>query len=85
MDAIESLNLFYETKDDLQPGLEDKKPEIRTQAQEYYRIEFLVYSTKFRLDIFAIGMDNRIGFFAIFYFLPRIQGVKICNGQLIMS
>lgn len=74
MDAIESLNLFYETKDDLQPGLEDKKPEIRTQAQEYYRIEFLVYSTKFRLDIFAIGMDNRIGFFCYFLFFTKNTG-----------
>ena len=58
---------------------------MKTQAQEYYRIEILVYSTQFRLDILAFSMDNRIVFFAIFYVLLRIQGVKICNGQLIMS
>ena len=87
MDVIESLNLFYETKNDIQPGFEDKKPEMKTQAQEYYRIEILVYSTQFRLDILAFSMDNdnSIVFFAIFYVLLRIQGVKICNGQLIMS
>jgi hypothetical protein len=58
---------------------------MKTQAQEYYRIEILVYSTQFRLDILAFSMDNRIVFFAIFYVLLRIQGVKLCNGQLIMS
>ena len=58
---------------------------MKTQAQEYYRIEILVYSNQFRLDILASSMDNRVVFFAIFYFLLRIQGVKICNGQLIMS
>ena len=58
---------------------------MKTQAQEYYRIEILVYSTQFRLDILAFSMDNSIVFFAIFYVLLRIPGVKICNGQLIMS
>ena len=58
---------------------------MKTQAQEYYRIEILEYSTQFRLDILAFNMDNRMVFFATFYFLLRIQGVKICNGQLIMS
>ena len=58
---------------------------MKTQAQEYYRIEILVYYTQFRLDILAFNMDNSLVFFAIFYVLLRIQGVKICNGQLIMS
>jgi hypothetical protein len=58
---------------------------MKTQAQEYYRIEILVYSTQLRLDILAFIMDNSLGFFAIFYVLLRIQGVKLCNGQLIMS
>ena len=58
---------------------------MKTQAQEYYRIEILVYSTQFRLDILAFSMDNSLVFFAIFYVLLRKQGVKICNGQLIMS
>ena len=58
---------------------------MKTQAQEYYRIEILVYSNQFRLDILVFSMDNRVVFFAIFYVLLRIQGVKICNGQLIMS
>lgn len=30
---------------------------MKTQAQEYYRIEILVYSTQFRLDILAFSMD----------------------------
>jgi hypothetical protein len=58
---------------------------MKTQVQEYYRIEILVYSIQFRLDILAFIMDNSLLFFAIFYVLLRIQGVKICNGQLIMS
>ena len=58
---------------------------MKTQAREYYRIDILVYPTQFRLDILAFSMDNSLVFFAIFYVLLRIQGVKICNGQLIMS
>jgi hypothetical protein len=30
---------------------------MKIKAQEYYRIEILVYSTQFRLDILAFSMD----------------------------